>query len=168
MAVRSHSLKRLFTLVSIVGILDVICLLLYTPSPKEPLEIYSLPQGILHRQISSVGQSEQTAEIKPKYNLLEMLNLDLKEAVDRFNGSITIAKQYERVWQDPRRQAVDQDLSRDKDVHKVHHVQCLRSPFLLILVYSSPENFIDRQSIRLSWGKEENPINQGSWTRIER
>lgn len=39
---------------------------------------------------------------------------------------------------------------------------CTQRPYLLILVHSAPANFMEREAIRLSWGRPQNSINQAN------
>lgn len=39
---------------------------------------------------------------------------------------------------------------------------CKQAPFLLILIHSTPANFMEREAIRLSWGRPQNSINMAN------
>ncbi|KAL9972802.1 hypothetical protein ACROYT_G019179 [Oculina patagonica] len=39
---------------------------------------------------------------------------------------------------------------------------CKPAPFLLILIHSTPANFMEREAIRLSWGSQQNSINRAN------
>ena len=39
---------------------------------------------------------------------------------------------------------------------------CKQTPYLLILVHSAPANFMEREAIRLSWGRPQNSINEAN------
>jgi len=129
-------------------------------------DLYSLQRsssGVLRRQIASIQVDSDVKSAGPSLSYLEVLNLDLKDLVQRYMASSeTIAKQYELdSLQGKHHQG-------QKVVNHFSTPRCVPAPFLLIMVHSRPVNFLDRESIRLSWGREDNPINQGSWTSPER
>lgn len=44
---------------------------------------------------------------------------------------------------------------------------CKPAPFLLILIHSTPANFMEREAIRLSWGRQQNSINMANeWKQL--
>ena len=160
------SVRNLLLLTSLTGLLNLVYLM-FLADIKGNLEFYTSQHsssGVLRRQIASIQvDSEAKVAVGPSLSYLELLNLDLKDIVQRYmSSSATVAKHYEINLQ-------DQDkLSQQRLVHNSVVPHCAPSPFLLIMVHSSPTNFMDRESIRLSWGREDNPVNQGSWTNSER
>ncbi|XP_068720270.1 beta-1,3-galactosyltransferase 5-like isoform X3 [Montipora capricornis] len=158
------SIRHLLLLTSFTGILNLVYLMFFADL-KGNVELYTLSSSIvLRRQIASIQVDSEAAKIAagPSLSYLELLNLDLKDIVQRYlSSSETVAKHYEVA------NLQDDNLPQQKFGHK-SVPRCSPSLFLLIMVHSSPANFMDRESIRLSWGREDNPINQGSWTNSER
>ena len=156
-------LRRLLAFTFMIGTVNII--FLYN-NMRDPLETSSGQEGndvIFHRHISSISHGDvENPGSKPK-NVLEELNLMLKDTLEKYNNAISgSVLRY-------RRALVEEDLPGNKGADGTQEIpRCERRIFLLILVHSSPGNLIDRHSIRLSWGKEENQINQGSWTRTEK
>lgn len=159
------TIRHLLVLASLTGILNLVYLMFIADVRGNP-ELYSLQRSsssILRRQIASIQVDSEVKSTGPSLSYLELLNLDLKDLVQRYMASSeTVAKQYE----------LDNLQGEHHQEHKVvNHFsmpRCIPTPFLLIMVHSRPVNFMDRESIRLSWGREDNPINQGSWTSPER
>lgn len=162
-------LNKLFTfryllmLTTLTGLLNLLYLM-FLADIKGNFELYTSSSSVLRRQIASIqGDSEARVAAGPSLSYLELLNLDLKDIVQRYvSSSATVAKHYEV------NNLQDERLPQQRFVHNSFWPRCLQSPFLLIMVHSSPVNFMDRESIRLSWGREDNPINQGSWTNSDR
>lgn len=158
------SIRFLLLLASFTGLLNLIYLMVFADL-KGNLELYTLSSSsVLRRQIASIQvDSEARVYAGPSLSYLELLNLDLKDVVQRYvSSSETVAKHYEAA------SLQENNLSEQ---HKLAHTpvpNCPPSLFLLIMVHSSPANLMDRESIRLSWGREDNPINQGSWTNSDR
>lgn len=152
-------------LASLTGILNLVYLM-FLADIKGNLELYTLQRSsssVLRRQIASIQVDSDVKSAGPSLSYLELLNLDLKDLVQRYMASsATIAKQYELD------NLQGEHHQEQKIVNHFFMPRCLSAPFLLIMVHSSPVNFMDRESIRLSWGREDNPINQGSWTSPER
>ena len=152
-------------LASLTGILNLVYLMFIADVKGNP-ELYSLERSsssILRRQIASIQVDSDVKSAGPSLSYLELLNLDLKDLVQRYMASSeTVAKQYELE------NLQGQHHQENKVVNHFSMPSCLPAPFLLIMVHSKPVNFMDRESIRLSWGREDNPINQGSWTSLER
>ena len=162
---RHCTIRHLLMLASLTGILNLVYLMFLADIKGNP-ELYSLQRSsssVLRRQIASIQVDSDVKSAGPSLSYLELLNLDLKDLVQRYMASSeTIAKQYELDnLQGEYRQ-------EQKVVNHFSMPRCLPAPFLLIMVHSRPDNFMDRESIRLSWGREDNPINQGSWTSPER
>ncbi|XP_067039650.1 beta-1,3-galactosyltransferase 5-like isoform X2 [Acropora muricata] len=158
------SIRFLLLLASFTGLLNLIYLMVFADL-KGNLELYTLSSSsVLRRQIASI-QVDSEARVSAGLSLsyLELLNLDLKDVVQRYvSSSETVAKHYEAA-------SLQEDNLSEQ--HKLAHTSvpnCPSSLFLLIMVHSSPANLMDRESIRLSWGREDNPINQGSWTNSDR
>lgn len=159
------TIRHLLMLASLTGLLNLVYLM-FLADIKGNLELYKLRRSsssVLRRQIASIQVDSDVKSAGPSLSYLEVLNLDLKELVQRYMASSeTVAKQYDP---DNLQGGHQQD---QKLVNRFTMPRCLPAPFLLIMVHSSPANFMDRESIRLSWGREDNPINQGSWTSPER
>lgn len=52
---------------------------------------------------------------------------------------------------------------REQDIEmKTSLPDCKQTPYLLILVHSAPANFMEREAIRLSWGRSQNSINDAN------
>ena len=154
--------RRLLALTSFTGFINLLYLLLYVDT-KGNLEFYSPhTSSVFRRQIASV---EMDTDAKPTgRSFLELLNLDLKDIVERYMASsATVEKHYTS-----HHSVKGDSMQHQKRFTETFLPRCSPSPFLLIVVHSSPENFMDRESIRLSWGREDNPINQGSWTTKDR
>ena len=165
------NLKFLLALASFVGVLNLFYLHLFVALSAN-WENGQLQENsrVLRRQIASVDpgiDTEQKSNIAI-YNYLEMLNLDINDAFERYQTSKnTVAKQYKdvlgaRVHEDVVQ--MERVLKGDTPVEP----SCTVDPFLLIEIHSNPENFMSRESIRLTWGRPENAINQGTWTASER
>ena len=152
-------------LASLTGLLNLVYLM-FLADLKGNLELYTLRRSsssVLRRQIASIQVDSDFKSSGTSLSYLELLNLDLKELVQRYMASSeTVAKQYDLE------NLQGEHQQEQKLVSHFTMPRCLPTPFLLILVHSSPVNFMDRESIRLSWGREDNPINQGSWTSRER
>lgn len=159
------TIRHLLMLASLTGLLNLVYLM-FLADIKGNLELYTLRRSsssVLRRQIASIQVDSDIKSAGPSLSFLELLNLDLKELVQRYMASSeTVAKQYDLE---------NMQTGHQQEQKLVNHFtvpRCLPAPFLLIMVHSSPVNFMDRESIRLSWGREDNPINQGSWTSRER
>lgn len=158
------SIRFLLLLTSFTGLLNLVYLMFFADL-KGNLDLYTLSSSsVLRRQIASIQvDSEARVSAGPSLSYLELLNLDLKDVVQRYlSSSETVAKHYEVA-----RLQEDNLLEQHELAHNSVPL-CPPSLFLLIIIHSSPANFMDRESIRLSWGREDNPINQGSWTNSER
>ena len=163
---RYCTIRYLLMLASLTGLLNLVYLMILADM-RGTLELYTLQRSsssVLRRQIASIQvDSDVKAAAGPSLSYLELLNLDLKDLVQRYMASSeTVAKQYEL------NSLQDEHQEEQRLVNHFHLPGCLPAPFLLIMVHSNPVNFMDRESIRLSWGREDNPINQGSWTSSER
>ncbi|XP_078369127.1 UDP-GalNAc:beta-1,3-N-acetylgalactosaminyltransferase 1-like isoform X3 [Oculina patagonica] len=162
---RYCTIRHLLMLASLTGLLNLVYLM-FLADIKGNLELYTLRRSsssVLRRQIASIQVDSDVKSAGPSLSYLEVLNLDLKELVQRYMASSeTVAKQYDLENLQGGHQ------QEQKLVNRFTMPRCLPAPFLLIMVHSSPANFMDRESIRLSWGREDNPINQGSWTSPER
>lgn len=159
-------IRYLLLLASLTGFMNLVYLT-FLADLRDTLELYTMQRSsssVLRRQIASIQiDADIKAATGPSLSYLELLNLDLKELVQRYIASSqTIAKQYElnNLQEEPQEEQIL--------VNHFHLSHCLPVPFLLIMVHSNPVNFMDRESIRLSWGREDNPVNQGSWTSSER
>lgn len=159
------TIRHLLMLASLTGLLNLVYLM-FLADIKGNLELYTLRRSsssVLRRQIASIQVDSDIKSAGPSLSFLELLNLDLKELVQRYMASSeTVAKQYDLE---------NMQTGHQQEQKLVNHFtvpRCLPALFLLIMVHSSPVNFMDRESIRLSWGREDNPINQGSWTSRER
>ena len=156
------TVRYLLMLTSLTGILNLVYLM-FLADIKGNLELYisqRFSPVVVGRQIASVQvDSEPKVVAGSSLSYLELLNLELKDIVQRYmTSSSTISKHYEV------NNLRDSKLPQQEYVYGSFVPRCSPTPFLLILVHSSPFNFMDRESIRLSWGREDNPINQGSWT----
>ena len=160
------TVRYLLMLTSLTGILNLVYLM-FLADIKGNLELETSQRFspvVVRRQIASVQvDSEPKVVAGTSLSYLELLNLELKDIVQRYmTSSSTISKHYEV------NNLRDSKLPQQEHVYGSFVPRCSPTPFLLILVHSSPFNFMDRESIRLSWGREDNPINQGSWTHSER
>lgn len=156
------TVRYLLMLTSLTGILNLVYLM-FLADIKGNVELYTSQRFspvVVGRQIASVQvDSEPKVVAGSSLSYLELLNLELKDIVQRYmTSSSTISKHYEV------NNLRDSKLPQQEYVYGSFVPRCSPTPFLLILVHSSPFNFMDRESIRLSWGREDNPINQGSWT----
>ena len=160
------TVRYLLMLTFLAGILNLVYLM-FLADIKGNFELYTSSSSVLRRQIASIQvDSEVKVAAGPSLSYLELLNLDLKDLVQRYiSSSTTVAEQYELALDDFQ----GDKLPQDRLIPNSLLPHCSASPpFLMIMVHSSPVNFMDRESIRLSWGREDNPINQGSWTNSER
>lgn len=160
------TIRYLLLLASLTGFMNLVYLT-FLADLRGTLELYTMQRSsssVLRRQIASIQvDADIKAATGPSLSYLELLNLDLKDLVQRYLASSqTIAKQYElnNLQEEPQEEQVL--------VNHFYLPRCLPVPFLLIMVHSNPVNFMDRESIRLSWGRGDNPVNQGSWTSPER
>lgn len=159
------TIRQLLILASLTGILNLVYLMFLADIRGNP-DLYTLQRSsssVLRRQIASIQVDTDVKSTGPSLSYLELLNLDLKDLVQRYMASsATLAKQYELD------DLQGEHHQEQKVINHFSMPRCLPAPFLLIMVHSRPVNFMDRESIRLSWGREDNPINQGSWTSPER
>lgn len=158
--------RYLLMLTSLTGLLNLVYLM-FLADIRGNLELYTsqrFSSSGLRRQIASIQvDSEPKLAAGPSLSYLELLNLDLKDIVQKYmSSSQTVATHYEV------NNLQDDSLPQQRYIYDSFMPLCSPSPFLLIMVHSSPVNFMDRESIRLSWGREDNAINQGSWTNLER
>lgn len=52
---------------------------------------------------------------------------------------------------------------REQDIEMTPSLpDCKQAPYLLILVHSAPAHFMEREAIRLSWGRPKNSINEAN------
>ena len=166
--------KFILALASCIGILNVCYLHIFVTlngnANNKPYDQLQTSLGFLRRQIASVDpglETEQRIFTASGYNYLELLNLDIKDAFDRYQTSKhTIAKQYKDILEKKFELFNQTKEERSKNVHV--EPSCTKKPFLLILVHSNPEHFLSREAIRLTWGRQENAINQGTWTSPDR
>lgn len=171
---RLWNTKILLAVASLIGFLNLCYLHLFvtlsTTSGSETVDQLQENLRVLRRQIASVDPGYETEQRvdSASYNYLELLNLDIKDAFDRYQTSKdTIGKQYMDVL----KQKFPEGFSHtenEKGKNVYVEPRCFKTPFLLIEVHSRPENFMSREAIRLTWGRQENAINQGTWTSSER
>lgn len=155
--------KNFLALTGFCGVINLIYLLLYAGLDSN-MDRY--PSRLLGRQISSIDEDNKY-QTTINYGHLEMMNFDLKEILDRYSLSMnTLGKNYEQAQYT--RKGVSKVHTRKKSINIVKMSRCQSPPFLLIQVHSSPGNFLSREAIRLSWGRPENAINQGSWSQPKR
>lgn len=162
--VQFFAIKNLLALTGFCGVMNLIYLLFYAGLDSDE-DRY--PSRLLGRQISSIDEDNKYPTTT-NYGHLEMMNFDLKEILDRYSLSMnTLGKNYEQAQHTRKR--VNRVHTHKKAVSKIVKMsRCASPPFLLIQVHSSPGNFLSREAIRLSWGRPENAINQGSWSQPKR
>ena len=90
------TIRHLLVLASLTGILNLVYLMFIADVRGNP-ELYSLQRSsssILRRQIASIQVDSEVKSTGPSLSYLELLNLDLKDLVQRYMASSeTVAKQ---------------------------------------------------------------------------
>lgn len=98
------------------------------------------------------------AETKP-VSYLKGLQMEINETFRRFEEKdFTIGKAFRLAALHGKK------VKKRRDVEKIKTSlpECQQTPFLLILIHSAPANFMEREAIRMSWGKPQNGINEAN------
>lgn len=109
----------------------------------------------------SVSHHEQDAilvmdEREPRSYLKE-LQMEINETFMRFEAkNRTIGKAFQRA---ALRGKNGKERRNDAAEIKTSLPDCKQTPFLLILIHSTPANFMNRDAIRMTWGSPLNSIN---------
>lgn len=99
-----------------------------------------------------------TGETKPR-SYLKSLQMGINETFRRFE------EKYYTTGKAFRLAVLHEENGRERrDVEKIKTALpgCQQKPFLLILVHSAPANFMEREAIRMSWGRPQNSMNEAN------
>ena len=111
-----------------------------------------------HHEKSPVKKSNQTVTVlihekaPSSYNFLKALRVEIKETFRRYEAKEeTVGKTYQKA-------AFHKKKGRYRR-NSIAFPDCQPTPFLLIEVHTTPQNFMEREAIRLTWGRPQNAIN---------
>ena len=92
-------------------------------------------------------------------SFLKGLQKEINETFRRFEAkNHTIGKAFRLASPHGKRSE-----EREQDIKTTPSLpDCNQTPYLLILVHSAPANFMEREAIRLSWGRPKNSINEAN------
>ena len=91
---------------------------------------------------------------------LKRLQIEINETLQRFEE---IRERTGKAFDQAALYGRNLKGNRDDQIERAYHpplLNCKQAPFLLIQIHSTPANIMERQAIRMSWGRPENRINK--------
>lgn len=146
----------LLFLLSLVGIWSIFVIVNYQTAKQS---MYVLMNQVCTDEINEQDEISTSDASKPRSYLKELQG-EIEETFRRF-------KEKEQTFGKAFHQAAvhgKKGRNRRKDVEIKTLLprsmpECKPAPFLLILIHSTPANFMEREAIRLSWGRPQNGMN---------
>lgn len=119
------------------------------------------------RLCSNVTINEQDTissnDIHKSHNYLKELEIEIEETFKKFKvKEHTFGKAFRQAALQGENGKEGGNDSEIKTVLARSLPDCEQAPFLLILIHSTPANFMEREAIRLSWGRAQNGINMAN------
>lgn len=145
------SRSRLFVVLTFLVAMWNIFVVINYQYPKQFLKI--CPEAIDEQGRALVIDKTESR------SYLKGLQREINETFMRFEAkNHTIGKAFRlAVLHGKRRKEGEQDVEMRKSLP-----DCKQTPYLLILVHSAPANVMEREAIRMSWGRPQNSINEAN------
>lgn len=106
--------------------------------------------------------SEQDATLlkgERPHSYLKGLQMDIKETFRKFEGkNSTIGKAFRLAALHGKKGKERRNIEKTT----TSLPDCQQTPFLLVLIHSAPANLMEREAIRMSWGRPQNSINEAN------
>ena len=109
-----------------------------------------------HAKQSVLKNDDQNTTVyinaKKPNTFLKALQMEINETFRRYDAKQeTVGKAFE--------EAVLHGKKGKDRINSTAFPDCQQKPFLLVMIHSTPKNFIAREAIRITWGRPQNAIN---------